>query len=261
MSSRSSCITKLGPGVGAYNSVVGSKKLCESLKNAGISVPCPPSPEILDELDEKILCAIFCCCLDEPNTTSKGHNRYQNCVANTLKVGQAGDVNAPAYRMNPEVSYSMKTMPPTPVGKYTDPLSSKFSTKADFEAGTGLRRPDVVVRQGNGGPLMGSSIRKIYEMKFEKDGYRDTYGDGQLEAYEKIGGGKNKVETLDKERCCDGKDKDGKRLLESSYDTITQAQRDFFDKIIQTLGGKGLGGKLGGLLGGKGGKSPIPVPI
>jgi hypothetical protein len=252
MSARSSCITKLGPGVGAYNSIAGSKKLCEALKNAGISAPCPPNPDDLDKLDRKILCAIFCCCLEEPNTTSKGHNRFQNCVADTLKVGQAGDVNAPAYRMNPEVSYSMKTNPPTPVGKYTDLLSSKFSTKADFETGTGLRRPDVVVRQGNGGPLMGSNIRKIYEMKFPGD----QYGDRQLEDYQKIAGGEDKVETLDKKTCCNGEDKDGKRSLESSYDTVSKAQRDFLNKIIQHLSG----GRLGGLFGGKGGKLPIPVP-
>jgi hypothetical protein len=250
----SSCVTKLGPGVGAYNSVVGSKHLCEALKNAGISMPCPPSPELLDELDKKILCAIFCCCLEEPNITSVGHKRYQNCVAATLRLGQAGDVNAPAYRMNPEVSYNMNTVPPTPVGRNFDPASLADATKAAYEAATGRRRPDIVIRNGYGGGLSGGNIGKVYEMKFPGD----QYGPGQEADYKSIANGN--LETLDEKTCCKGKDKEGKRLLESSYDAVTKAQSDFLNKVggaaLGGLGGRILGG-LGGLLGGRG----IPVPV
>ena len=76
-------VAQLGPGVAAYNSVVGSKRLCQALDNAGIAMPCPPTPAMLDMLDRKVLCAIFCCCLESPNIASNGARRYQNCVAAT----------------------------------------------------------------------------------------------------------------------------------------------------------------------------------
>ncbi len=246
----SSCVARLGPGVAAYNSAVGSKSLCQALADAGIAMPCPPTPADLNALDRKVLCAIFCCCLREPNLTSGGHRRYQNCVAATLKAGQHGDVNAPAYHMNPEVSYTMKTDPPTPVGKYFSKEALQAATKTEWEAATGLRRPDVVVRRpGANGGLSGDVIQKVWEMKFPGD----SYGPGQRKAYVDIAGGEKRFDDLDEDKCCTrDDDKQGERLMQA----VREARDAKAGQLLKGLGAAALGlgalgalGGLGGLLG------------
>ena len=77
-----------------------------------------------------------------------------------------------------EQSYDMSTIPPSPVpGKPP-----------------GSRRPDVVRTKGPG-PARAPNI-DVFEMKFPGD----SYGDGQEEDYERIGGGQP-VTTLDSKEC------------------------------------------------------------
>jgi hypothetical protein len=137
----------------------------------------------------------------------------------------------------------MKTSPPTPVGKYFDSASLQAATKADYEAATGLRRPDVVVRRpGANGGLSGDVIQKVWEMKFPGD----SYGSGQREAYVEIAGDKDKFDDLDKDKCCGGEQKEGERVLNSS-----KALRDVMaKKFLLSLGGILVGGTIVGGLGG-----------
>lgn len=227
MGTPSSCVAKLAPGVAAYNSAMGSTRLCEAIRAAGIDMPCPLETADINALDRKVLCAIFCCCKESPNINSAGARRYQSCVAATLRAAQAGETNAPAYRMNPEVSYNMNTNPPTPVGRFFDSEALKFATKAEYETATGRRRPDVVVRRGNGG-LSGNNIQRVYEMKFPGD----QMGDGQLDAYENIAGGPKNLEELNDRKCCNGQEeKQGERLLEASRQAQAAARGDFLSKL------------------------------
>lgn len=252
----SSCVAKYTVPLAAYNSLIKNKKLCEAIKDrTGIRMACPPPQDDLNALDRKVLCAIFCCCLDNPNTTSAGHKRYQNCVAATLRAAQTFDTNQPAYRMNPEVSYDMSRSPPQPLGRYADIEAARASSKAEYEAATGRRRPDVVVRRDNG-PLQGDNIARVYEMKFPGD----KYGPGQEDAYKKIASDENNLVTLDKEKCCDsGDDKEGESTLNASKEIMAQKGRDFL-KMLAAGGLIGAGGWLGGLggriVGGLGGLTP-----
>lgn len=252
------CADKYGVALGAYNSVIGSKRLCGVLQELNLVTQCPPPPEVIDALDKQILCAIFCCCLEQLNDPSHTAGRnYQRCVISTIKRGQQLDINMPAYRMLHEGTYNLGFNPVKPLGKAQN--GGGFNPDNYTRTGNdAIRRVDVVVRNGDG-PASGDNIRKIYEMKFP----RDAYGPGQKEDYETIAGDSDKLKTLNEQECCSGANKKGDEVLQK----VAQAQRergvDFFKKVALlgvggsgALGGlAGLGGRiLGGLgLGGAGG--------
>lgn len=103
---------------------------------------------------------------------SPGRAMNQACVERKLNQ-EYQDTNVIA-----EQSYDMSTTPPSPVPGRPP----------------GSRRPDVVSTRGPGPPVAGNI--DVFEMKFPPD----SYGPGQEEAYERIGGGQA-VTTLDPDEC------------------------------------------------------------
>jgi len=175
------------------------------LNNCGASGSPPNTGATLSGLDqvvltgdeaEAILCLIFCECkaeakakkyetqvdneaFDSPITNYdqdryKGPGRAQNQTCVERKLNQ----EFKNTNLIPEQSYDMSTSPPSPV-----PGRPK-----------GSRRPDIVRVIGPG--AASAPNIDVYEMKFPGD----SYGEGQEEAYEEIGGGKP-VTTLDNKKC------------------------------------------------------------
>lgn len=140
-----------------------------------------------------LLCIIFCECkseaqakkfeistdpaaFDAPDFGSgapgPGRAMNQKCVEGKLNK-EFKNTNLKA-----EQSYDMSKTPP-------EPVSGRPS---------GSKRPDIVRTKGPG-PARAPNI-DVFEMKFPGD----NYGDGQEEAYERIGGGQP-VTTLDSKEC------------------------------------------------------------
>lgn len=244
---QSKCVDKYGTALMAYNALMKRGVLCKELKELHLVNQCPPSPADLNKIDRLILCAIMCCCKNDPNTDKNGNPRYQNCVAATINRANLLSPDTPERRMRPEVTYNMTTTPPKPMGKnapfgtkesYIDQQPKPGESKNDFEARTGNRRPDVVVTTDPARAPETSNIERIYEFKFPGD----SYGPGQEEAYEDIAGGdKSKVVTLTTDDCCGKDEGDGGRVLQQAFD-VQQAR---FMTFMLLLGG-GPGGRAAG---------------
>ncbi|MCB2263053.1 MAG: VRR-NUC domain-containing protein [Candidatus Thiosymbion ectosymbiont of Robbea hypermnestra] len=186
-------------------------------------VPCKLGQKATDEtrkkVDEKILCGLFCCCLDT------GGN--QGCVEEALTAADAETGYQARYKA--EVSYNMQIDPPRPMmekdGKgnlTTEPISrgnvSHLANRAKREydpkvpeelrrtegiGGYRWRRPDVVVVKDPSRPPHKTNISQVIEMKFPND----RLSPDQRADYERIGGkGKLKVYRKDEPcRCGTGK--------------------------------------------------------
>lgn len=142
---------------------------------------------------EALLCHVFCECKAEAqakkfetpvdpvafddgdfgDAASKGPGRAMNQACVERKLNQ----DYKNTNMKAEQSYNMKKTPPQPVDGRPP----------------GSRRPDVILINGPGAAVAGNIT--VFEMKFPGD----SYGQGQEEAYEKIGGGP--VTTLDSAKC------------------------------------------------------------
>lgn len=167
------------------------------------------------KVDEKILCALFCCCL-----ATRGN---QGCVEEALTTADKQTGYKSRYKA--EVSYNMQFRPPRPMMEKDKKrkLTTQPIPRADFghltnraqieydpalrrragEEGYRMRRPDVVVVKDPTQPPDQSNISQVIEMKFPGD----TLSDGQQEDYIKIAGGKTKFKVYRKDDPCDCGDK------------------------------------------------------
>lgn len=148
------------------------------------------------QVDEKILCELFCCCL--------GTGGKQSCVEDALNTADKETGYKSRYKT--EVSYNMQFNPPRPMMEKdtqgeltTQPISrgnyQHLNNRADIEydstlrrpAGQGgyrYRRPDIVVVKDPTKPPFKSNISQVIEMKFPGD----ALSEGQERDYTKIGG-------------------------------------------------------------------------
>jgi hypothetical protein len=161
------------------------------------------------KVDEKILCELFCCCLQ-----SSGN---QACVAEALTTADRESGFKARYKA--EVSYNMQHEPPKPMmekdknGELTTQpiqrgdfghLSNRAKTEYDpalrrRAGGEGyrFRRPDVVVVKDPTKPPDKNNISQVIEMKFPGD----SFSDGQEEDYRRIGG-RSKLRLYQKDDPC-----------------------------------------------------------
>ena len=167
------------------------------------------------KVDEKILCALFCCCL---NT-----GRNQACVEEALATADKQTGYKSRYKA--EVSYNMQFRPPRPMMEKdhygdltTQPIRAEFGhliNRAEIEydpalrrpsgmEGYRFRRPDVVVVKDPTQPPDQSNISQVIEMKFPND----SLSDGQQEDYTRIGGSKSKFKVYRKDDPCKCGDKE-----------------------------------------------------
>lgn len=148
------------------------------------------------KVDEKILCELFCCCLQT------GGN--QACVEEALTTADKEAGYKARYKA--EVSYNMQYQPPRPMMEKdrngeltTQPIQrgdfGHLSNRAEIEYDPALRRPagregyryrrpDVVVVKDPTKPPEKNNISQVIEMKFPCD----SFSEGQEEDYGSIGG-------------------------------------------------------------------------
>ncbi|MCF6204539.1 MAG: VRR-NUC domain-containing protein [Methylococcaceae bacterium] len=222
---QSPCIAQISPAVVAASQLLShDSELCNDDFNSVIQrCPLHPedvSPEELDamkqEIDDKVLCEVMCCCSNNPCTGSEaGTNQRQGCVSATLQA--ADEVLNHQSRYKPEISYNMDTHPPSPfmhrdeMGQDNTQKSDRWQTRArqeipGYRGGQGdVRRPDVIIVKDSSKPPYQENIDRVVEMKFKGD----RLGVGQEESYVIIAGDEDRLMLMEEGKDCTCTDNDG----------------------------------------------------
>jgi hypothetical protein len=236
MSVATPCVPALEPAViaaslfqsGALASATaGPSKLVQGCPCQGM--PGLPTPGARKVVDDKLFCAVMCCCQQSPGTGTSGQNLHQSCVDSVFS--SADQALGYKSRYKSEISYVMD--PPSTPGVPT-PLMSQTSgnpTKPTdywqgrareqlgdgWVSGTGMvRRPDITVVKDPCAPPTQSNVERVVEMKFGAD----PNDPEQNKAYEAIAGSGDKYSVMragapagEGEQQCDCDDEGVKKLL------------------------------------------------
>lgn len=222
------CAQVLGPGLAAYQRLSDAGELCslagfdDALATACRAASGEARNRALARADQKILCAVLCCCAANPVAQAGGRRGYDQCATETLGAAQRALGNNARYK--PQVSYNMRANPPEPLmdknlfGQLTTrPLDfpSEYGRmtgriQRDFpgvtaEGGTDTRRPDVVIVRDPSRPPTADNISRVVDFKFPGDQVREAAD----RAYTEIGGGVPPLEL--NVRVCGCSDDDEKR--------------------------------------------------
>jgi len=214
---QSPCIAQISPAVVAASQLLShDSELCNDDFNSVIQhcpmYPDDVTPEVLDamkqEIDDKVLYEVMCCCSNNPCTGSEaGTNQRQGCVSATLQA--ADEVLNHQSRYKPEISYNMDTNPPSPFmhsdesGQETTQKSDRWQTRArqeipDYQPNECMvHRPDIIIVKDPSKPPYQDNNYRIVEMKF-KGG---RWGRDQKEDYEDIAGNKDKLKLMEEGDC------------------------------------------------------------
>jgi len=186
----SGCTLELAPAVAAA-SLLQSGALASAIKGSSKLIQqCPdkaatrPDPATRQALDDKVLCAVMCCCSENPNTGKNGASLYDGCAAEVLRAADA--MLGWKSRYKAQVGYDMQqggSEPPSPFmhrgpnGSGTQPsqwpLGRAMQEIENFAGSRGkLRIPDVTIvddlpaararqhRAGGGVEVRGRSARQ-----------------------------------------------------------------------------------------------------
>lgn len=216
-STSSRCREALQPVVKAGSTVGSGCYVTPKIPDA--VQPCPATagspPPGLAELDKKVLCNVFCCCLKFPNVGADSeYDLHQSCVHDTLATADASMNWKSRYKA--EISYAMRSKKGGPKAPY--PLMHRAKVKGQtvdttqpseywqgrteeipgYTPGSGdVRRPDVVIVRDPSKPPTTDNIDRIVEMKFPGD----PTDREQLAAYGRIAGSRGKVVQYDEDEC------------------------------------------------------------
>lgn len=236
MSATTPCVPALEPAViaaslfqsGALAGATGGpSKLVQGCPCQGM--PGLPTPAARKVVDDKLFCAVMCCCRQSPGVGTSGQNLHQSCVDSVFS--SADQALGYKSRYKSEISYVMD--PPSTPG-VPMPLMSQTSgipTKPTdywqgrareqlgdgWVSGTGMvRRPDITVVKDPCQPPVQGNIERVVEMKFGADPNDPV----QNEAYENIAGNPNNYSVMragapaqKDEQQCDCEDEGVKKLL------------------------------------------------
>jgi hypothetical protein len=223
------------------------------------SCPCNPDgrPPLAARraIDDKLFCAVMCCCNTGAAKGAADQRLMQQCVNDVFNAADE-DLNWKS-RYKSEISYVMS--PPNAPGQPM-PLMSRttgIATKPTeywqggaraqlgdtWVAGLGMvRRPDIVVVNDPCQPPVGGNIERVVEMKFEGD----TSDTEQNEAYRQIAGGANKYSVLraggrpqaEEEPPCDCGSDENRRYV-PVLTPEAQAEQERKANMIKTAAGAG----------------------
>ena len=246
MSAATPCVPLMEPAViaaslfqsGALAGATGGpSKLVQGCPCQGM--PGLPSPAARKLVDDKLFCAVMCCCKNAPGAGASGQNLYQSCVDSVFSsADQALDYKS---RYKSEISYVMNPIasPGVPVplmsqtsGNPTKPTDywqgrAREQLGDGWIQGTGMvRRPDITVVKDPCLPPTMSNIERVVEMKFGAD----PNDPQQNLAYTRIAGGPGNYSVMragapaqEGEQQCDCDDEGVKRLVTAPS---RQAQED-----------------------------------
>ena len=243
------CTLELAPAVAGASLLQSGSLLGVTQGTSRTTQYCPgspanrPDPLARQAIDDKIICAVMCCCADNPNTGGDGQNLQQGCAHEVLR--SADELLGFKSRYKSEVSYDMhldEGGAPTPLmhrdkaGNTTERSRAwQYRAKSEIEGYAGgagmVRRPDIVIVDDPCLAPAAGNIERVVELKFG----RDTRDKQQDKAYEKIAGDPNNYQVFrtggtaaDDERTCDCKDK-GLRETVRAYalkpEEMTEQQR------------------------------------
>lgn len=245
----SACEQTLGPGLAAYQELTDAGRFCELASfDDNIATICRGATgearnRALAAADKRMLCAVLCCCAQQPVVSQGGRNGYQTCADRTLSAAE--EFMGHDSRFKPEVSYNMRTVPPTPLMERS--LFGNLTTEAiDWDSGgiehiknriqqdgqgpyqTGdSRRPDVTIVRDPSSPPVTGNISRIVDFKFGND----TLSSAQRRAYTRIGGMPPLV--LDEESCDCGSDDEtqGQVALATAAQDVRENDRSTLARI------------------------------
>lgn len=174
-----------------------------------------PDAALRKALDDQVICAVTCCCADNPASGVSGQDLMQSCVHQVLAA--ADKLLGHKSRYKPEISWNMRDSPPTPFmhregGADTTQPSTYWQGRAQrevegYQSGCGMvRRPDLVIVDDPCQPPGPGNIERVVEIKFRGD-KRDREQDN---AYRKIAGDEDNYSVYriegtpaDDEQTCD----------------------------------------------------------
>lgn len=245
----SACEQTLGPGLAAYQELTDAGRFCELASfDDNIATICRGATgearnRALAAADKRMLCAVLCCCAQQPVASQGGRNGYQTCADRTFSAAE--EFMGHDSRFKPEVSYNMRTVPPTPLMERS--LFGNLTTEAiDWDPGGiehiknrieqdgggpyqpgNARRPDVTIVRDPSLPPLGPNISRIVDFKFGGD----TMSGDQSRAYTEIGGRPPLV--LDENECdCSSDDETrGQVALATAAQDVREHDRSVLNRI------------------------------
>ncbi len=218
----------------------GPSKLIQGCPCQGM--PGLPTPAARKVVDDKLFCAVMCCCQETPGTGTSGQNLYQSCVDSVFS--SADQALGYKSRYKSEISYVMdpSSTPgvPMPLMSQTSGIPTKptdyWQGRAKEQLGDGwvsgtgmVRRPDITVVKDPCQPPILSNIERVVEMKFGGDANDPQ----QNRAYTRLAGGPDNYSVMRSgapaqgdEQQCDCNDERVKQLLKvPSQQSQEEAER------------------------------------
>lgn len=244
----SACETALGPGLAAYQELTDAGRFCDlaAFDNNLATICRGASGEArnraLAAADKRMLCAVLCCCNSNPVQSQTGRNGYQTCADRTLSAAEEFMGND--SRFKPEVSYNMRTNPPTPLMENTlfgNPTTESIpwtpggighiqnrigQDGTPYQTGD-ARRPDVIIVRDPESPPIQANISRVVEFKFPGD----TFGEAQQENYQRIGGMPALELNVDECDCASDEETQGQVALATAAQDVRENDRSMLARI------------------------------
>lgn len=245
------CEETLGPGLAAYQELTDAGKFCD-LKafDDNLAALCRGATgearnRALAAADKRMLCAVLCCCSKQPTVAASGSGRsgYQTCADRTFAAAEKHMGNN--SRFKPEVSYNMRTNPPTPLMEKSmirrslttksipwnrggiEHIKNRISEQGGPYRAGDARRPDITIVRDPSLPPTASNISRIVDFKFGNDSLTNA----QRAAYSRIGGIPPLVLSEQDCDCADDEQTKGQMSLVTASQDIRERDRSFLTRL------------------------------
>lgn len=246
------CETTLAPGLAAYQELTDAGRFCDLAPfDDNLAALCRNASGAarnlaLAEADERMLCAVLCCCARHPVVSTTERHGYDTCASRTLSAAESHMGHD--SRFKPQVSYNMRpgeTGKPTPLMKKdgTGDLTTESipwtpggiqhiknrigQDGEPYQAGE-ARRPDVTIVRDPNKPPTPDNISRIVDFKFGTD----TLNRKQRAAYTEIGNDSEPL-ILDETtcHCANEQETQGQTALISAAQTVREHDRSTLARI------------------------------
>ena len=245
------CEETLGPGLAAYQELTDAGKFCElAAFDDNLAALCRGATgearnRALAAADKRMLCAVLCCCSKQPAPAASGSGRsgYQTCADRTFAAAEEFMGND--SRFKPEVSYNMRTNPPTPLMEKSAILRNMTTESIPWNRGGiehiknriaeqggayrqgDARRPDITIVRDPSSPPIAANISRIVDFKFGNDSLTSE----QRAAYTRIGGMPPLVLSEQDCDCSDDDETKGQMSLVTAAQDVRERDRSFLARL------------------------------